>query len=136
MRDPDLRGDLVKFAAGELGIHARRIRVGKPRTLRVGDGGFTVNIRVNRKTPIVIGVFRVGRALGEVDARGTRSAGLLTRTRGVLRVGGRPRAAGPLAGVAQRPDDHRHARQVGAALQAPPRHLERRHLVRVRVAAL
>jgi len=117
--DPDLRGDLAKLVAGDLGVHVRRVRVGKPRTLHVGDGGFTVNIRVNGKVAIVVGVFRIDRGLGEVDARGTRGAGLLTRTRGVVRVAaGRMRAG--LSPQPISPPTITGTAQVGATLQALP----------------
>jgi hypothetical protein len=86
VRDPTLRRDLAKFTALDLGVRARRVRVGKPRTARVGDGGFTITIRVNRRIPIVVGVFRLGRAVGEIDARGTKSAGLRARTIRVMRI--------------------------------------------------
>jgi hypothetical protein len=119
VRDPTFGRTLIKLTAAQLGVKARRVRVGKPRALHVGDGGFTVTIRVNRKTPIVIGLFRLDRAVGEIDARGTRSAGLLTRTRGALRTAAdrirqglspQPVSAPTITGTAQ----------VGAALQALP----------------
>ena len=119
LRDPSLGRTLGKLTAAELGVKARRVRVGKPQPLHVGDGGFTVTIRVNRKTPIVVGLFRLDRAVGEIDARGIRSAGLLTRTRAVLRT-----AAGRIRqGLAPQPVSTptiTGTAQVGAALQALP----------------
>jgi hypothetical protein len=65
----------------------RRVQVGKLRRLRVGDGGFTAGIRVNRKVAIVVGLFRLDRAIAEIDARGARGkSGLLDRTRALLRT--------------------------------------------------
>ena len=86
MRDPTFGRTVVKLTAAQLGVKARRVQVGKPKALHVGDGGFIVTVRVNRKTPIVIGLFRLDRAVGEIDARGIRSAGLMTRTRAALRT--------------------------------------------------
>ncbi len=88
LRDtPGGRG-LARFTALQLGVRAKRIRLGKPRPLRVGDGGaFTVSIRANRKTAIVVAIFRVDRAVGEIDVRGAHGPkGLLSRTRSVLRI--------------------------------------------------
>ena len=87
VRDRMLRRGLAELTALDLGVRARRVRVAKPRPLRVGDGGFTVSIRVNRRIPIVVGVFRLGRAVGEIDTRGAKGpAGLRRRTVGVMRV--------------------------------------------------
>jgi hypothetical protein len=87
MRDPDLRREVAKLTALQLGVRPRRVRVGRPRPVKVGDGGFTVSIRVNRRIALVVGVFRVDRAFGEVDARGAKGpAGLRRRTLAVMRV--------------------------------------------------
>lgn len=119
LRDPSFGRTLARLTAAELGVKARRVRVGKPKPLHVGDGGFTLTIRVNRKTPIVVGVFSLDRAVGEIDARGTRSAGLMTRTRAALRTAAdrirqglspQPVSAPTITGTAT----------VGAALQALP----------------
>jgi hypothetical protein len=110
----------AKFAAGELGLKARRVQIGKAKPLRVGDGGaFTVTIRVNRKTPIVIGVFRVDRAVGEIDARGTSAHGLLSRTRRVLRIAA-TRIRQGLAPHSLTEPTITGTPQVGIALQASP----------------
>ena len=119
MRDPDTRRGLARFTASELGVKARRIRIGKPRPLHIGDGGFTVGIRVNRKTAIVVGILRLDRALGEIDARGASPRGLQTRTRGVLRIAA-DRIQRGLSPQPLTPPTITGTAQVGAALEALP----------------
>jgi hypothetical protein len=112
---------VAKLIAGNLGVKVRRLRVGKPHSLTVGDGrGFTVSIRVNRKTPIVAGAFRVGRAYAEIDARAAHGAkGFLSRTRSVMRVAADRLRAGLLPQSLAAPAIAGTA-QVGAVLQAAP----------------
>jgi hypothetical protein len=87
MRSRATRRLLARLTAAQLGVKARRVQVGRPRPLHVGDGGFTVNIRANRKVAIVAGVLRLDRGFAEIDARGARGkSGLLARTRALLRV--------------------------------------------------
>ncbi len=109
----------AKLVATVLGVRARQVQVGKPRALHVGDGGFIVSVRVNRRTPIVIGMFRVDRAFGEIDSRGIRSAGLLSHTRGILRVASDRMRQG-LSPVSLSAPTITGTPQVGAALQALP----------------
>jgi hypothetical protein len=116
----DGRG-LAKFTAGELGLKARRVHVGKAKALNVGDGGgFTVSVRVNGKTAIVVGIFRIDRAVGEIDARGAHGPkGLLTRTRSVVRVAADRVRAG-LSPQSLTVPTITGTAQVGSLLQATP----------------
>jgi len=109
----------AKLVANVLGVRARRVQVGKPRSLHVGDGGFIVSVRVNRKTPIVIGMFRVDRTFGELDIRGIRSGGLLTRSRAIMRVAADRMRQG-LSPLSLSAPTITGSAQVGSALQALP----------------
>ncbi len=119
MRDPDTRRGLARFTASELGVRARRIRIGKPRPLHIGDGGFTVGIRVNRKTAIVVGIFRLDRALGEIDARGTSPSGHPDPYARSSAHRGGPHPQG-LSPQPLTPPTITGTAQVGAVLQAAP----------------
>jgi hypothetical protein len=120
MRDKATKRLLARLVASELGLTPRRVQVGKPRRLRVGNGGFTASIRVNRKVAIVVGIFRLDRAVAEIDARGARGkAGLLNRTRAVLRVSG-DRLQHGLSPVSLTPPTIAGSPAIGAVLQSAP----------------
>jgi hypothetical protein len=120
LRDGPTKRLLSSLVAAELGVDARRIRVAKPRRLSVGDGGFTVNIRANRKVAIVVGIFRVDRALAEIDARGARGkADLLSRTRAILQVS-EDRIRHGLSPLSITPPAIAGSPAVGALLQSTP----------------
>jgi hypothetical protein len=119
MRSPKAARGYGKLVAKLLDVRPRQVRVSKPRSLHVGDGGFTMNVRVNRKTPILVGLFWLDRVVGEIDARGTHSAGLLARTRGILRVAA-DRVRQSLSPVSLSAPTITGGAQVGAALQALP----------------
>lgn len=119
LRNPKAGRGYAKAVAKLLGVRPRRVQVSKPRSLHVGDGGFTMNVRVNRKTPMVVGMFWVDRAVGEIDVRGIRNAGLLTRSRGILRVAA-DRVRQGLSPVSLSAPTITGTAQVGAALQALP----------------
>jgi hypothetical protein len=120
LRDRPTARLLARATAAELGVNARRVQVGKPRPLHVGDGGFTVNIRANRKVAIAVGIFRLDRALAEIDARGARGKSkLLKRTRAVLRVSAE-RARHGLSPVSLTPPTIAGGTTVGALLQSTP----------------
>jgi hypothetical protein len=119
-RDNPAGRRFAKLLALEVGVRANRVRVSRPRRFDLDDGALTFSIRANRRIPIVVGVVRVGPALAEIEARGIHgSKGLVTRTRGVVRIAaGRIQQA--LAPRSLTPPAITGTAQVGATLQASP----------------
>lgn len=123
LRDPATRRDLGRVFAAAAGVRARKVRVGKARTLRVGDGAVALPLTVTTSRGKVGGVFSfmaVDRVVAQANPLAVRHRrGLMHRTRGLLNVTAEQVRAG-LSPVSTSPPTITGTAVVGAVLQAAP----------------